>query len=800
MLQTGSITNVQVPRWFAKQNECPTEMEGRVIAETDHAIRFRGHIPTKPYSVCVRCGRDLTHPVSVIVGIGPECAEHWGIDRSRFESMEPAELTQILGEMEFDVWIPKSLMHIAGESASPATEASEPTFDYDRLATAFKAAEEAQPTKPVSTRPSLADRVEKVFRETFATKMPGYEAREPQIQMARLVAEGFDTGQHTLAEAGTGTGKSFGVLVPSVLHSKDTGQPAIVSTGTIALQEQYVQNDIPFLQEIMDKSFTAVLAKGKSNYVCKLRLEDEVKQEALFGPNPLVEWAKTTETGDIADYEEAPDPAIWHNINVDDACVGRKCPFYGSCHYFEAKRRANEADIVICNHHLFMADLQVRTATAGMAGVLPPACAVVFDEAHHVESIARDSLGVHISNYKMQSWIGAVKRLPTLIDPEDYSHLQATNDRFFMAIATSMEDDRGDVPAIAPNYLMELESALSKVMGALNHQSQSFSEDEVGRAERLLAQGSEFLHTLRQTTGVADEPISDNHVLWAEREQRGGGWKTTIHLTPIDVAPILRESLFGLYDSVALTSATISVANKFDHIKNRLGIDHALELNVDSPFNYRENCLLYVPKPATAPDPSAGNPDYHYQIAPMIEEILLKTDGRAFVLFTSYRGMNAVYDLLADRLRWQILRQGDAPRSVLVDRFKADKHSVLFGTKTFWEGISIEGEALSAVIIDKLPFSVPSDPVEKAIASAVERRGGKPFFEISLPEAVLSIKQGFGRLIRTRKDRGIVAILDKRIRTKGYGRTFLNSLPRAKRIEVLDGVEDFLNVGKGVVA
>lgn len=799
MVKAGSTITIQLPAWFAKEHDLPLELEGQVVSETEKAVQFKGRIPAVRRTHCAICGHELTHPTSLVVGVGPICAERIGIDRSRYESMSPEELLQLLGEIEFKAWIPKSVLGM-GAAPEPVMRAPQPsrtiTVDLDRLATVLASKPAAPASKSAS---SLADKVERIFRETFAAKLPGYEPREPQIRMARTVAEGLSSGRHVLCEAGTGTGKSFAVLVPAILHSLEVGKPVIVTTGTIALQEQYVRKDIPVLQRIMGEPFTAVLAKGKGNYVCKLRLGEEVGKLDLYGPDPLIEWALKTETGDIADYPDNPDPVRWNEINVDDTCIGRKCPFYDSCHYFAAKRRANDAQVVIANHHLFFADLQIKVATGGYGGVLPKGAAVIFDEAHHLESVARDTLGTQITNFQIPSWIRAVRKLPVLIDPDHFSALEKANEAFFFDLAGRMEEDRQDIPEPSTDLGANLRAALRKVVDSLDSQRSNLSEEDNERAGKLIDRANAFLDLLAIAQRETSAP--DNWVEWIEREQRRDGqWKVTIHSTPIDVAPILSEHLFGAYDSVVLTSATISVGGKFDHIRRRLGVPSALELIVDSPFDYRSNCLLYVPRPETAPNPAGNNPDYHRQIAPIIEEILLRTDGRAFVLFTSYRGMQIVYDELADRLRWQVLKQGDAPRSVLIERFKQDGRAVLFGTKTFWEGISVEGEALSCVIIDKLPFSVPSDPVTKAIAAAVERQGKSAFYEISLPEAVLQIKQGFGRLIRTKSDRGIVAILDTRIRTKPYGRVFLDSLPRARRIETLDNVEAFLGAGKGNAA
>lgn len=792
---TGSEVTVRVPVWWAQRNDCTTEMVGEIVAETAQAIRFRGRIPAMRRTDCLRCGRALTHPVSLIVGIGPMCAEHLGIDRSQYESLPPEELARLLGQITVDLWIPRSVATIDGQGPAPLPPAAE--SEPNEPAAALDD-EPSAPAPPRANPAGLDERVERIFKEVMPARMPGYEPRQPQVDMAKMVAQGLESGQHVLAEAGTGTGKSYGVLIPAIEFAHDTGRPVIVSTGTIALQEQYVHTDIPALRRILERPFEAVLAKGKGNYLCRLRLDDELQQTSLLGDeSELIQWARVTETGDVADFPGVPDAQEWNRINVDETCPGRKCPYYHSCHYYEAKRRAQNAQVVICNHHLFFADLQIKAATGGYGGVLPKPAAVIFDEAHHVEAIARESLGRQATSLWVPAWLRNVRQLKLLIDPDDLKKVQEANAALFSAIAQAMEEDKQPVPHVPGVLLDELREALSEICKAIDDQAEALSEEDQDRARKLIEQAIRFRELVTSAIESESNTPNDNTVIWAERtQQRTGEYKVTLHITPIDVAPILRQHLFSQVPTV-LTSATIAVAGRFDHLRSRLGIDQALELIVDSPFNYRERCMLYVPRPGEVPDAAAGNPEYHERIAPLIEEILRLTDGRAFVLFTSYKGLQIVYDLIAHRLPWRVLKQGDAPRSQLVEEFKQDVHSVLFGTRTFWEGISIEGEALSCVIIDKLPFSVPTDPIAKAIAQAIEQQGRSPFFEISLPEAILAVKQGFGRLIRTSQDRGVVAILDTRIRTKPYGRAFLDSLPRARRVERLEDIAMFMGQGRG---
>lgn len=726
---------------------------------------------------------------------------------------------------------------------------------FDRMAVAEKM------PKPRTKADDYEDHVDHVFTQVFAEKLPGYEPREPQLRLSKLVARGLADEHHVLAEAGTGTGKSLAVLVPAIHHALETGYPVIVSTGTIALQEQYAVKDIPFLQSVLPTKFQAFLAKGKGNYLCQLKhnkAAEDAGQQKLFVTNPLdgdeverlLDWGLETATGDKADLNPEPKPDVWTLFNVDDTCIGRKCPFFGadedssdvdlsagtwaalgdgdrdqpflgSCFYYKAKDRIKRAQIIVCNHHLFFADMAIKIATQGSGGILPQASAVIFDEAHHVESIARDSLGWEISNFAFPSYLKELKRLGSLIiDPELFGAAQEANDALFDALAGLLGNERSaTVPEIEVGGEVDrscklLTGALRIITDQMAEQRERLDDKDAQRVgkqrQKILLALSKLLETLdppfqrfeepaapdpEATTPAADEPIVE-HVRWIEREVDATGQtrKVILRRTPLQVAPLLRRWLYSAYPSVVMTSATISTGRDFRYLKGSIGCDQALELIVDSPFDYWRNCLLYVPEDL----PSPQDPRFHELIAPRIEEIIMHSNGRAFVLFTSFRGLNTVYDLIASRLRWQVLRQGDAPKNVLIDRFKQDGSAVLFGTRSFWEGIDVQGEALSCVIIDKLPFAVPNDPVEKARAAALEQRGRSAFFEISVPEAVIHIKQAFGRLIRTRTDRGIVAILDNRLITKSYGRTFLTSLPRCRRIGSLTNVEAFLESGAAV--
>jgi ATP-dependent DNA helicase DinG len=632
---------------------------------------------------------------------------------------------------------------------------------------------------------------EKIFRTTFPQRIPGYETREQQIQMARQVEDALANGQHVIAEAGTGTGKSFAYLLPVVLHIQEKGGRAVVSTGTIALQEQLIFKDIPFLEKTLGMDFGTQLVKGKSNYICTLKLKDI--EDALFDEElnilSLTQWVKTHNcTGDRSDIPFPVPGDVWNMVCVDDACPGKKCPINAAegCFYYQARAKLQQAKIIVCNHALFFTDMKIRESSDGYASILPEYQVVVFDEAHHIEETARDTLGTQVSNRRIPMLLAQLRKLPGCDQGAVQEALMA-NEQFFGAIA--LKGNGADKFVFKPGSQTEkLGDRLTATVDNVIEQFDDPNKDE--RAEKLLELLVNAVYELRSIIKAA----SPDKVYWVEHPKTKT-LRVTLHATPIDVAPYLSQNLFENNDitSVIMTSATLSAGGSFSYLKKAIGCDEAREICVDSPFDYYNQCLLYLPP--NLPDPKS--PSFHCNVAPFIEEILLKTDGRAFVLFTSYKGMNEVYNRLADRLKWTVLKQGDLPKQQLLDQFKQDTNSVLFATASFWEGVDVQGESLSCVIIVKLPFAVPDDPITEAKIEAIERSGGNAFIEYSVPEAALRLKQGFGRLIRTKTDRGIVAILDPRVKTKGYGRRFLNSLPKCREITSLENMDLFLKRGKG---
>jgi ATP-dependent DNA helicase DinG len=617
-------------------------------------------------------------------------------------------------------------------------------------------------------------------------KIPDCEIREQQIEMALLVEEALQQERHALVEAGTGTGKSFAYLIP-VAFNLDGGR-AVVSTGTIALQEQLIHKDIPFLEQALGVNLRAMLAKGKNNYLCLLRLREELASPSLFEAdlfNRLLAWAEHTATGDRSELDFNPGES-WSRVNPDDGCPGKKCSFYRDCFFFNSRAKLQDAGLIVCNHALFFTDLNLRTVSGGRVSLLPDYQSVVLDEAHHVEDVARQSMSTKVSSVRLPVLLFQLRRLSGCNLDAVNSALGQSNE-FFASVSEHAPGGRpgsgGQGRFLLPDSdrLRSLGGDLLKMVALVRTR---FDADLIGeREEALLGCLDRYCSDLREVLDADD----DNKVFWVEQSRGARRLLVTLHATHLDISGHLAQSLFESQDisSVLMTSATLSIAGSFEYLKNAVGCASALEATLPSPFNFSEQCLLFVPP--DLPDPQL--PDFHARVAPVIESILRSTDGRAFVLFTSYRGMNEVYNLLQDCLPWRVLRQGDLSRQKLLEAFRDDLHSVLFATASFWEGVDVQGEALACVILVKLPFAVPDDPVTEAMVRAIENSGRNAFKSYTLPEAVLRLKQGFGRLIRTRHDRGLVAILDLRIRTKWYGRWFRNALPDCRVIASLDEVD-----------
>jgi len=661
---------------------------------------------------------------------------------------------------------------------------------------------------------------------------PAYEFRRGQLQMAQAVEQALEEKRHLIVEAGTGTGKTLAYLLP-VIRS---GKRVIISTGTKNLQEQLFYKDVPFLEQALygreqqvprsarnDKASGGVglsvcYMKGRNNYLCRKKLYDLTDQPVLSGLEEIEQyraiaaWEKTTSTGDRAELAELPEASLlWHKLDARaDACIGQKCSQWDRCFITEMRRRAMETDIIIVNHHLFFADLSIKLQADGApdAGILPDAAAVIFDEAHELEDVAGSYFGISVSNLRVEELARDIEnslqhnRLLSVALSGALGSLRERSQLFFSVLPPgegrfAFETRREFLEENGDEFL-GLNQALTRLAGELEGLPQKPEEVSsfVRRAQEIQVQLAFVL-----------ESEDRNTVFWIERRGKGlsprrhrdtektgeksqGRQNVFLQATPIDVGPILRECLWSKLDCAVLTSATLAVGGGFEYIRQRLGLEHAREAVLPSHFDYESQALLYVPP--DLPDPRT--PQFAAKAADRIRELLEITRGRAFVLFTSYAQMNEIHQRLLGEVEFPVLRQGDAPKSALLEEFRLTPNAVLFATSSFWQGVDVQGEQLSCVIIDRLPFAVPSDPVVAARVKAIDAEGGNAFFQYQVPAAVITLKQGFGRLIRSLHDRGLLVLLDNRILKKQYGRVFVESLPNYKKTTEMRVVEEFFGV------
>ncbi|HZW93497.1 MAG TPA: ATP-dependent DNA helicase [Candidatus Eremiobacteraceae bacterium] len=660
----------------------------------------------------------------------------------------------------------------------------------------------------------------------LARTHPAYEFRRGQLQMAQAVEQALEEKRHLIVEAGTGTGKSLAYLLP-VIRS---GKRVIISTGTKNLQEQLLYKDIPFLERalfgeaVSSSRLSVCYMKGRNNYLCRKKLYDLTDQPVLSGLQEIGQyraiaaWEKTTATGDRAELAELPEAsALWHKLDARaEACLGQKCSEWERCFITEMRRRGMESDIIIVNHHLFFADLAIKLQAEGApdAGILPDAAAVIFDEAHELEDVAGNYFGISVSNLRVEDLARDVEA------SLQHNHMMSASlsgalgslrekSQFFFSLLPPGDgrfafDGRREFLEENGDEFLALNQALTRLVGELEGLSQKPEEtlNFVRRAQELQVQ-----------LAFAMESDDRNTVFWIERRggrgrgnspqrhrgtenntesSRADGGRPNVFLqaTPIDVGPILGECLWSKLECAVLTSATLAVGGGFEYIRQRLGIEHVRESVLPSHFDYENQALFYVP-----PDlPDARTPQFTAKAAERIRKLLEITRGRAFVLFTSYAQMNDIYQRLLGELEFPVLRQGDAPKSALLEEFRVTPNAVLFATSSFWQGVDVQGEQLSCVIIDRLPFAVPSDPVVAARVKAIDADGGNAFFQYQVPAAVITLKQGFGRLIRSLHDRGLLVLLDNRILKKQYGRVFIESLPNYRKTTDLGVVEKFFGV------
>ena len=601
---------------------------------------------------------------------------------------------------------------------------------------------------------------------TLAQRLDDYEFRPSQVRMAHAVHRALEEQNHVIIEAGTGTGKTLAYLLPALLH----GRRILVSTGTKTLQDQIFYKDIPLLESVLGRPIRAAYLKGRNNYLCRLKMET-LHVEGLFSLRELksfkaiIDWAAETETGDRAELGSVGDDSdLWSRMDARrDRCLGSKCKDYERCFLTLVRQKAMEADIVVVNHHLFFADLSIRKSD--VPAILPDYSAVIFDEAHELEDIATDYFGFHISNFRLAEFVHDANKLEA-----DVELVSRASDRFFNGFAL-LRDGRHPVPKL---------EGIEGLIGALQDARRSIKQmkDFSGEYEALARRAGELEAELE----IFRSGRLENYVSWIERRDRG----IFLEACPVDVSGMLQEKLFTRVPTCVLTSATLTVADSFGYMRDRLGLNEARELSLATEFNVQKQALLYIPKSM----PDYRHPSYVERAAKEIRLVLRASTGRAFVLFTSYRQMETLYQELVDDLPFPCMIQGKGGgKSRLLEEFKMTPNAVLFATASFWQGVDVKGEALSAVIIDKLPFQVPSDPLVAARSARIQRQGGNAFSEYHVPTAILRLKQGLGRLIRSTTDRGILAVLDNRLSTKSYGRLFMHSLPD---YEVTDRIEDLV--------
>jgi ATP-dependent DNA helicase DinG len=650
-----------------------------------------------------------------------------------------------------------------------------------------------------------------------------FEHRPGQYAMAQAVEQCFADRRHLIVEAGTGTGKTLAYLLPALRRAREQKQRIIISTGTKNLQEQLFFKDVPFLESLLGPLKVCYM-KGRANYLCKQKMYALRDNPLLSGLeeidqfHQIVKWERETETGDRAEVRGLPEHSpLWHKMDArSEVCLGQSCPNWEPCYVTAMRRKALESDIVIVNHHLFFADLSIKQQAAGApdAGILPEAAAVIFDEAHELEDVASQYFGIALSNARfeelardtdamlrakgvstsaIESATATVRERSKLFfgslpaGPSHLGRLEFTDRADFL-------ESRGDAYIGAANALQRLEGELERLR-------------EVEEASGLRKRAADIRNHMKFLLEAEDL----NTVFWIERRAMSGvrnaaraatalaseavapqAFSTHLQATPIDVSELLCDTLFANYGTVVLTSATLTVADAqgkvgFEHLKKRLGVPFPKELVVPSHFDYAKQALLYLPQRMPPP----RDPEFVAQATEKIRRVLEITEGRAFCLFTSHAAMRELHDRLLTQLPYPLLMQGSAPRHVLLEQFRETPNAVLFGTSSFWQGIDVQGEQLSCVIIDKLPFAVPTDPIMKARTEAIAAAGGNAFNDLQVPQAVIALKQGFGRLIRSLNDRGVLVLLDSRIKTTRYGATFLDSLPAYRRTDEIGDVERF---------
>lgn len=630
--------------------------------------------------------------------------------------------------------------------------------------------------------------IDNFFKEggILSVKMPNSEYREGQVMMCHEVADTLIGGGILIAEAGTGIGKTMAYLIPAILSN----EKVIISTGTKTLQEQIFFKDIPFLSKVGFKELSYCYMKGRNNYLCMRRYSEFLKDgllpvyEEIDYLDKIKRWVNRTVRGDRSELNDLPENLmLWREICCDvDNCQGRKCNYFNDCFLYKMRKEAEECQLIIVNHHLFFANLNLEVSEKNT--LIPECSRIIFDEAHMLEETALDYFSIkvapwqlHFINkdierkiYKLQSELGNKLKLSLLTKLKE---LIMSNDQFFNSFSFKLDNKfKLDKHTFKEKQIEEANKLIKIIrdLSSLMKNIEVSDEEWQVHINRLINFQNELDFIVKKE--------SNFYVYWGEMQEKGS---VILNATPIEVSSILKDNLWQKIESAILTSATLSSQNGFDYIKLQLGIDECKEHIYKSPFDYKRQSILYIPNDISEPLQQS----FVYDIAEQVNELIKISHGRAFILFTSFANMKQVYELLNNKIDYSILVQGEKPKTKLIEEFKEKGDTVLLATNSFWQGVDVVGKALSCVIIDKLPFSVPSDPVVEAKIENLRKKGRNPFYEFQLPEAILLLKQGLGRLIRSKSDIGIMALLDKRVYEKNYGKYILQSL---EDLEITDSI------------
>lgn len=639
----------------------------------------------------------------------------------------------------------------------------------------------------------------------LARHLENFEFRPQQEQMANAVVFAIESNKHLLVEAGTGVGKSLSYLIPFIMWTKEANKRVVVSTYTKTLQEQLVKKDLPFLKKALNIDFEFTLCMGGQNYLCLRRLYQGFNQRLFESEREwddiknIRKWQEKTESGLYADLPFEPKEPTWQKVcRESDLCLGKECQYKSKCFYRKARFKAEKSQILVINHHLFFANL------ASGNRVLPDFQAVVFDEAHTLQDVATEYLGIEINNYKIryfldsiynpQSEKGFLNRIRKINKSqannieECVNNLRHAGDLFFADLVSRFGSEsivqRIREKDFIFNHLKEpMMALLISLKEVLNGAT---DEENIIQIKSFISRGKELKENLE---AVINQSL-DGNVYWIEILARQRWSRYSLFAAPIDISVEFKKKVLEKTKPVIFTSATLSTSGNFEFTKNSLGIDEAEEILLNSPFDFNYQTIIYIPTGLA--DPSQEFKFYQKQAIEEIKKIVVLTQGRSFVLFTNYRMLATAGNILKEDLKgFNILCQGDAPRYKLLEKFKKEKQAILLGTNTFWQGVDVPGKALECVIITKLPFAVPDDPITEARMEEIQKQKKNPFLHYQIPQAIIMLRQGFGRLIRRKTDIGVVAILDSRVKTRFYGKTFLKALPKCKVVHKLEEVRKF---------